>query len=249
MKKFDLFIGALVIVLVGFGCKQLNLLPSSDKQTSVKGVQLPILDHDQVFQDPNTKVSFIYKSYLQKETIISEPGNVMLGFKKRDGTTGLIDTLYFSTKTHDAWLAEKSKADPSKVCESEVQLGCEKWDASVALYNKVITTNDFKDYYAFGVDKVNIGGIKFVVVVTYNLDRQQYQTTYLAYVNNTRITFVDPATGGLEYGIPFQMNAKNRELVELTGLRLAKRQKIDDIKTRIRADELFQIVSTIQVAK
>ncbi len=249
MKKTDLFIGVLVLVVVGFACKQSNLTSPASKQSGAGQVQLPVIDRDEAFQDPNTKVSFIYKSYLQKETVTSEPGNVMLVFKKKEGTSGLIDTLYFSTKTHDAWLAEKSKADPTKVCDSEVQAGCEKWDASVALYNKVVSTNNFQDYYAFGVDTVNVGGIKFVAVVTYNVDRQQYQTTYLAYVNNTRITFVDPATGGLEYGVPFQMNAKNREMVELTGLRLAKRQKVDDVKTRARADELFQIVSTVTVAK
>ena len=127
--------------------------------------------------------------------------------------------------------------------------GCEKWDEDVALYNRVVSTKNFGDYYALGFDTVTLAGIKFIVVVTFNPEREQYQTTYLAYANDTRITFVDPATGGLEYGVPFQMNAKNREAVESTGMRLAKREKIDDVKTRARADELYQIVSTVHLAK
>lgn len=248
MKKKNLFIGALALILLGLGCKQSNVA-LNNQGNNAGSVQSLVIDHDQLFQDLNTKVGFIYKSYLDKADTNSAPGAVSVTFKKRDGSSGLIDTLYFSTKTRDAWLAEKQKLDPKQVCENYNKPGCEKWDADVALYNKVISTNNFEDYYALGVGRVTIGGIRFVVVVTFNPDREQYQTTYLAYVNNTRITFVDPATGGLEYGVPFEMNAKNRELVELTGRRLATRQKIDDVKTRARADELYQIVSTVTLAK
>lgn len=249
MRKFDLVLGALVVVLVGFGCKQFGPWSSNNPRSGSGDNQLLVIDKDGNFENPNTKVRFQYKSYLQPDSSSVASGTVMVSFKQKAGSTGLIDSLYFSTKTREAWLAEKQKLGSKQVCDDYSKPGCEKWDADVALYRKVISTNDFGDYYALGFDTVTVAGIKFIVVVTYNPDRQQYQTTYLAYVNNTRITFVDPATGGLEYGVPFQMNAKNRELVESTGMRLAKRQKIDDIKTRARADELFQIVSTVRLAQ
>lgn len=249
MKKSDLLVGALVVVLVGFGCKQSGSQAPNNSKTGSQIIEQPSFDRDTIFSNANTKVSFQYKSYLQPDASSIQPGSVTLSFKQKPNASGLIDTLYFSTKTRDAWLAEKQKLDPKKPCESYALPGCERWDDDVALYDKVISTNNFGDYYALGFDTVTLGGIKFVIVVTYNPDRQQYQTTYLAYADNTRITFVDPATGGLEYGVPFQMNAKNRELVESTGMHLAKREKIDDVKTRARADELFQIVSTVQLAK
>ena len=70
MKKTDLFIGVLVLVVVGFACKQSNLTSPASKQSGAGQVQLPVIDRDEAFQDPNTKVSFIYKSYLQKETLL-----------------------------------------------------------------------------------------------------------------------------------------------------------------------------------
>ncbi|MEK7625301.1 MAG: hypothetical protein AAB467_03055 [Patescibacteria group bacterium] len=250
MKKSDLLISAtLVIVLVGFGCKQLGSPTAKNTEPGQSGAEPLVIDHDQFFENSNTKVSFQYKSYLQSDVSSVKPGAVTMSFTRRSGSLGLIDTLYFSTKTREAWLAEKAKLDPRQVCENYAMPGCEKWDEDVALYNRVVSTKNFGDYYALGFDTVTLAGIKFIVVVTFNPEREQYQTTYLAYANDTRITFVDPATGGLEYGVPFQMNAKNREAVESTGMRLAKREKIDDVKTRARADELYQIVSTVHLAK
>lgn len=237
MKKLNILLGGLfAIVLLGAGCRNADS---------------PKVEEDPVFQDKNSAVSFTYPRYLKVDKVNSAPGAVTATLKKK-GADGLMDNIYFSVKTRDAWLNEMVKAKvekPNQVCENEEQFGCEKWDENVALYQKAIKDNKFDGYYAMGANKVTINNIPFVTIVTYNIDTKQYQTKYLAYVNNTRITFVDPATGGLEYGFPFQMDAKNRETVELTAQRLAKREKIDDVKTRARADELFQLVSTIEVKK
>lgn len=245
-KKFLLTVAVLLLgVTLGAGCSK----GGSQNQKNTK-VEVPADTSDRTFSDPNTKVTFSYGYYLNKDQSSSEPGNVSVTFKKNPNVPdGLIDTLYFSTKTKDAWAAEKAKADPKKVCESNTQPGCEKWDDDYALYQKAITTGNYDGYYGFGGNKVTVNGITFVTIVSYNLDRKQYQTMYTGYSNNTRITFVDPATGGLEYGQPFSMDAKNRELVEKTGAALAKRQKVDDEKTRARADQLYQIVSTVKLGK
>lgn len=242
-KKF-LAVGAsiLFLVILGAGCSQ-NQGPQTGSQNIVAPENI---DKDVVFSDSNSAVSFTLKSYLQKASGSSTPGSVSAVFNRRPGSSGMVETMTFSTKTHDAWLAEKK---PSGLCTSEDLLGCEKWDQDLALYNKALTSNNFVGYYALGASKTVVSGIPFVVIVTYNLDTKQYQTKYIAYVNNTRITFVDPATGGLEYGVPFEMNAKNRELIELTAQKLAKRQKVDDEKTRARADELYQMVATVKIGK
>lgn len=235
-----LVIGAAFIILValGAGCSKNNQQANSG---------LPVnLDTDATSTDPNTAVSFVLKSYLLKSSSTSTPGSVSEVFRRKPGSSGLVDTMIFSTKTHDAWLAEKKQ--PGQICTSEDLPGCEKWDQDLALYNTALTKNNFDGYYALGASKTTVGGISFVVIVTYNLDTKQYQTKYIAYVNSTRISFTDPATGGLEYGIPFEMNAKNRELVESTAQKLATRQKVNDEKTRARADELYQMVATVKVA-
>lgn len=232
----------MVLVLLGIGCQKNN---QNNNENTQQDENL-----DRVYEDSNTAVSFTYPFYMEKESEQKTDGSVYVKFKKRANKEGEIDNLIFSTKTKKAWEAERDKAkseNPNQVCESEDQFGCEKWNENFASYQRAISNNIFTNYYALGTSKKIINGIPFVVVVTYNIDTQQYQTKYIAYTNDTRITFIDPSTGGLEYGIPFQMNAKNRELVELTGQRLANREKVDDIKTRARADALFQVVSTVKV--
>lgn len=226
------------MILVGAGCNR-NAATNTEPEK------------DQVFSDPNTQVTFTVPTSLKVEKATSEPGNVSVILKK-NSQDGLLDNVRFSTKTREAWLNEMVKArveKPNQVCQNNEAFGCEKWDEEVSAYQRAVRDNNFGGYYALGTNKVTINGVPFVVAVTYNLDTQQYQTKYVAYVNNTRITFIDPATGGLEYGFPFQMDAKNREMVETLGQRIAKREKIDDVKTRARADSLYQLVSTVKINK
>lgn len=244
-KKLSLLLSVVfLLVTLGLGCARNNGNDNNPNPTNN--------DEDQVFQDPNSAISFTLYNYLQKDKASSEPGAVLASFKKKNGKTGPIDNLIFSTKTREAWQKEvqdaKSK-NPNMVCENYEQYGCEKWDDDYTMYQRAINNNRFEGYYALGTSKKVINSIPFVVVVTYNIEKQQYQTKYVAFVNNTRVTFTDPATGGLEYGVPFQMTAKNRELVELTAQRLAKRENLDDVQTRARADALYQLISTIQVKK
>jgi hypothetical protein len=262
MKKFLTLcsIGA-AFVIIGAGCsKPQNPAPSSSSTTGTQTetqqnqggenqntqAQNVSDDADVIFSDPHIPVTFHYIGYLQKQVLQSATGTVRAQFNKRPGSNGIIDTFTFSAKTKQEFLTEKK--DPTKVCDSEDMPGCEKWDADYALYRKAIAQNNYDGYYALGTNKTVISGIPFVVIVTYNLDTKQYQTRYIGYLgDNLRITFTDPGTGGLEYGVPFQMTAKNRDMVEQLGRNIAKRQKIDDVKTRARADAFFQIVSTVKV--
>ncbi|MFA6105432.1 MAG: hypothetical protein WC725_02415 [Patescibacteria group bacterium] len=255
-KRKLAYASVLLFFALGVGCPKIkNPLqvgkkgPAANEQTPVQVSPEVADDADQIFEDPSTRVSFHYQGYLQKTDVKMASGSVSVVFKRRAGSTRTIDTLYFSAKTKDAYLLEKKNAPKDLVCDNYTKPGCDKWEEDLILYNRAMSQNNFDGYYAFGGNRMTLNGITYVVVVDYNLERQQYQTKYIAFINNTRIMFVDPATGGLEYGIPFQMNAKNRELIEKTGLNLAKRQKIDDMKTVVRADALFQIVATTKLMK
>lgn len=243
------------MLTLGFGCSSANSNNkgsnyNSQSSTGQNNDNQPASTAPLIFQDSNTAVSFTYPSYLDKADVNSKPGAVSVTLNKRPGESGSLDTVTFSTKTHDAWQAEKPvNASSTAVCDSEDQLGCEKWDADNALYRVALTTNKFDGYYALGASRTTINGVPFVVIVTYNIDTKMYETKYLTYINNTRITFVDPASGALEYGAPFQLNAKNRELVELTAKNLATRLQISDVKNRARSDELYAIVASLQFHK
>lgn len=239
-KKFLKIAGTVAIfVLLGAGCF------GGNSGTYTPGDGMPAnLDQDYTFVDLNTPITFTVKSYLQQNVVSSTPGAVRVSFDRKPGSTGLIETVTFSTKTREALLSEKK---PAGVCQNEIDPGCEKWDENVAAYNRAIQSGNFNGYYALGADKTTVNDIPFVVAVTYNPDNQLFQTKYTAYVNETRITFIDPASGGLEYGVPFQMDAKNRELVEKTAQDIASRKNISDPKNRARADELYQMVETIKI--
>jgi|GEM_PF-4925067 hypothetical protein len=260
MKKYIAVAGVVSILILGVGCSS-NVSNTSNTQsggTSTAGdqpVTNPVFNDtkDVVFSDINTDVAFHYLSYLKPTDVVILPGAVSFKLVKRPGSTaGLLDNILFSTKGRDAWAAELMAVKPKSpgiICDDEMQYGCEKWDEKYQLYIKALKTNDFSGYYAMGAGKMVINGITYIVTVTYNMENQQYQTTYTAYVDNTRITFVDPASGGIEYGIPFSMDAKNREMVETIAKNLASRKRVDDVKMRARADELFYMVSTVVMTK
>lgn len=251
MQKHILAVGGLAAVLLFAGCGQSPTSTGNDNTDTT--VSSGVNDaKDTVFSDTNTKVTFHYTGYLLKGTVASAPGSVAVTFTKRPGSSGLIDSLHFSTKTKAASQAEAADAkakNPKLMCDSVEQYGCEKWDEAYATYQKAVKSGDYAGYYAQGASKVVVNGVTYVVTVTYNIDEQQFETTYTGYSNDTRITFVDPTSGGIEYGIPFSMNAKNRDQVEQLAKDIANRQKIADVKTRARADELYTIVSSVQLAK
>ena len=257
MSKRILLIGSVFLLFaLGAGCSGpkgkilVDKNPVVSNQSVTPEVKPEVNDDaDQIFEDLSTRVSFHYMGYLKKTEVKMTTGSVSIVFKRRDGSTRPIDTLYFSAKTKDAYLAEKQNAPKNLVCENYSQPGCDKWEEDLRLYNRVMSQNNYDEYYAFGGNRVTINGITYVVVVDYNLERQQYQTRYIGFINNTRITFTDPATGGLEYGVPFQMNARNREVIEKTGQKIAKRQKIDDLQTYTRSEALYQIVSTLKLIR
>lgn len=259
MKKYIAVAGVVSILVLGAGCSKgvsnNSNQPAGSNTTDGQVTSNPVFDDtkDIVFSDPNTKVTFHHLSYLQPTDVKSVPGAVSFTLAKRPGSTaGLIGDVLFSTKTRDASMAELDAVrikSSGLICDSEAQLGCDKWDQNYALYKKAIQTNDYTGYYAMGASKVVINGITYVVAVTYNMNNQQYQTTYTTFTNNTRITFVDPATGGIEYGVPFNMNAKNRTMVETIAKNLANRSKIDDVQMRARTDEFFNLVSSVKIAK
>lgn len=206
---------------------------------------------EKTFSAPGVPVSFRYQGYLQVVSNSTTPGAATLFFRKRVKAPELLDQFLFSTKTHDAVKAEveqASKIQNRPICESEAQFGCEKWDEDFALYQKAINQNNFDGYYALAGSKAIINKIPYIVLVTYNVDTKQYQITYLAYVNDTRITFVDPAAGALEYGQPFYMNAKNRTDVETLAKNIALRKNLD-AQVNARVGLLYDIVSTVEVKK
>lgn len=251
--KLAASLGVLAFLLLVTGC---GVGPSSKSENEKKAEEAAAVKNDGadvVFTDSATKVSFHYTGYLQKNIVRSTPGSVVALFKKRPGSAvGMLDGLAFSTKTAEAQAAEVADAkakNPKMVCENYDQYGCEKWDQDYALFQKAIKSNDFSGYYALAATKAVINGMTYVVAVTYNTDTQLFQTTYTTFTKNTRITFVDPATGGIEYGIPFSMNAKNREQVEAIAKSIAERKQIADVKTRARTDELNSLVATAQLAE
>lgn len=261
MKRSYLAAGALAFLLIaGVGCSKQPAAnkatgPEEKNQTSSDGWTPKTLspeaydDSDQIFEDKGTGLSFHFMGYLQKTDMKAASGSVSFVLKRREGSTRPIDTLYFSMKTRAAYLAEKAAAPKNISCDSYDKPGCDKWEDDLVLYNRAMSQNNFDGYFALGSNRVTMNGITYAVVVDYNLDRQQYQTRYIAFINDTRIVFRDPATGGLEYGVPFQMNARNRELIEKTAQKIAKRQKIDDQKTYDRANALYQLVATLKIAK
>jgi hypothetical protein len=257
MHKRILVISSVILLFaIGVGCsKTKNNVIGNNNATQSTEQKPPVLspevadDADQIFEEQTTRVSFHYQGYLQKTEVKIATGSVSIVFKRRTGSTRTIDTLYFSAKTKEAYLQEKITAPKDLVCENYRQVGCDKWEEDLVLYNRAMSQNNYDGYYGFGGNRVTLNGITYVVIVDYNLEREQYQTRYIGFINNTRIMFTDPATGGLEYGVPFQMNAKNRELIEKTAQKLAKRQKIDDMKTVVRAEALYQIVSTLKLMR
>lgn len=254
MNKKLLVIGAALFLLtLGAGCRSQVPKNGSKKIDNVeqqaKKSPEELDDADQVFEDLSTRVSFHYMGYLQKSEVRVTTGSVYIVFKRREGSTRPIDTLIFSAKTKDAYLAENLNAPKGTVCEDYTLPGCDKWEDDLKLYNHAMSQNAYDGYYGFGGSRVTLNGITYVSVVDYNAERQQYRTRYIAFINNTRITFTDPATGGLEYGVPFQMNARNREMIEKTGQKLAKREKIDDTQTYTRSQAFFQIVSTLKLIR
>lgn len=243
MKRF-IFGGFLASVIFITGCGQKAATPVLVSPQPTE--QYP---SDKKFTSQNLPVTFSYQRYLNAETVSNVPGSVFVIFRKDPSSPGLIDQVLFSAKTHDAWKKEMEQAALAKdrpVCESEAQFGCEKWDEDFALYQKAIKDHNYDGYYALAASTVTVNSIPFLILVTYNVDTQQYQTTYIAYTNNVRLTFVDPASGALEYGVPFHMTAKNRTLVEDTAKNIAIRRNLDrDVNTR--AELLYDIVSSAVV--
>ncbi len=206
---------------------------------------------EKTFSATGVPLSFRYQGYLQAASSSTTPGAATIFFRKRAGASELLDQVLFSTKTRAAWEEEAKQAALIKnrpICESEAQFGCEKWEEDFALYQKAIKENNFDGYYVLAGARTTINKIPYIVLVTYNVDTKQYQTTYLAYVNDTRITFVDPSAGALEYGQPFYMTAKNRSDVEMTAKNIANRKNLDP-QVNARAALLYDIVSTVEFKK
>lgn len=245
MKKYILALLSISLMTVA-GCGATTPAPSGTPTAPVEDTT-----SEKTFSAPGVPVTFRYQPYLQVVSNSTTPGSATLFFRKRAKAPELLDQFLFSTKTHDAWKLEADQAAKIKnrpICESEAQFGCEKWDEDFALYQKAINQNNFDGYYALAGTKTIINKIPYIVLVTYNVDTKQYQTTYLAYVNNTRITFVDPAAGALEYGQPFHMTAKNRTDVETLAKNIAIRKNLDS-QVNARVGLLYDIVSTVQFTK
>ncbi len=243
MKHFvRLSLGALLLLAVA-GCGS-SKTPVTSNEPSGNSSAPTTVDEEKKLIPFGSPVTLTHPSYLVSETISSRPGSALLLFKKAPNKQGILDTFLFSTKTYDSWKEEMKQAVSSTtVCESEAQFGCERWDEDFALYQKALKTKTFDGYYALAGRIETINGIQYVILVTYNVDTKQYQVTYLGYSKNTRLTFVDPAAGALEYGQPFYMTAKNRSLVEDTAVNLAKREKLDE-KTASRASALYAVVAS-----